>query len=203
LAAAGRNRSQNRGDAFEPDEENGRVGLSFLMVNAVPHDGRDVRATSGASLADIEAVYRSSFARLLAVAAMVCGDAEEGREAVQEGFVRAIRRRDSYRGEAPLEAWLWRVVVNTAQSAVQRPRAIPVGDAPEAGHEPAGVDDAMLGALGALPVRQRTVLFLRFYADLDYRTIADILEIGVGTVGSTLNAALAALRRGMAREVAE
>jgi RNA polymerase sigma factor (sigma-70 family) len=61
----------------------------------------------------------------------------------------------------------------------------------------------MLGVLGGLPVRQRTVLFLRFYADLDYRTIADVLDIGVGTVGSTLNAALAALRREMAREVAE
>lgn len=173
------------------------------MVTVLPHDGQEIRAASGASLAEIEAVYRSSFGRFLAVAAMVCGDAEEGREAVQEGFVRAIRRRDSYRREAPLEAWLWRVVVNTAQSAAQRPRSVPVRDVPETGRDPAGVDNAMLGMLGALPVKQRTVLFLRFYADLDYRTIADILEIGVGTVGSTLNAALAGLRRGMAREAAE
>jgi len=177
--------------------------VSYLIVSVLPHDSQEIRAASGASLAEIEAVYQSSFARLLAVAAMVCGDAEEGREAVQEGFVRAIRRRDSYRGEAPLEAWLWRVVVNTAQSSAQRPRSIPVGDIPGAGHDPAGMDDAMLGVLGGLPVRQRTVLFLRFYADLDYRTIADVLDIGVGTVGSTLNAALAALRREMAREVAE
>jgi DNA-directed RNA polymerase specialized sigma24 family protein len=173
------------------------------VVNALPHDGREIRVVPGASLAQIEEVYRSAFPRLLAVAAMVCGDAEDGREAVQEGFARAIRQRASYRGEAPLEAWLWRVVVNTAQSAATRSRPLPVADVPETGLGPDGVDDAVLGVLGALPMRQRTVLFLRFYADLDYRTIADVLEIEIGTVGSTLNAALAAMRRAMARKVAE
>ena len=45
-----------------------------------------------------------------------------------------------------------------------------------------------------LPERQRLVLFLRYYADLDYRAIASAVGISVGTVGSTLNAAHAALR---------
>jgi DNA-directed RNA polymerase specialized sigma24 family protein len=39
------------------------------------------------------------------------------------------------------------------------------------------------------------VLFLRYYADLDYRRIAEVLEIRPGTVGATLNQAHAALRR--------
>ena len=153
-------------------------------------------------MAQIEAVYRASFARFLAVAAMVCSDAEEGREAVQEGFARAIRRRGSYRGEAPLEVLA--LAGGREHSAVGRAAAAadPVGDIPEAPNVDE-MDDAVLGALGALPVRQRTVLFLRYYADLDYRTIADVLEIEVGTVGSTLNAALAVLRRGMARRVKE
>ena len=45
-----------------------------------------------------------------------------------------------------------------------------------------------------LPERQRLVLFLRYYADLDYRQIADALGIRRGTVGATLNQAHAALR---------
>ena len=45
-----------------------------------------------------------------------------------------------------------------------------------------------------LPERQRLVLFLRYYADLDYRATASVVGISVGTVGSTLNAAHAALR---------
>jgi RNA polymerase sigma factor (sigma-70 family) len=46
-----------------------------------------------------------------------------------------------------------------------------------------------------LPSRQREALFLRYYADLDYRTVAEVLGIEVGTVSATLNAAHQALRR--------
>lgn len=96
-----------------------------------------------------------------------------------------------------MEAWIWRIVVNTARSAARRPRPVPVGDVPEqAGEEEARVEAWRL--LERLPARQRTVLFLRFYADLDYRMIAAVLEMEVGTVGSTLNSGLAALRRAMA-----
>jgi RNA polymerase sigma factor (sigma-70 family) len=49
--------------------------------------------------------------------------------------------------------------------------------------------------VGALPERQRLVLFLRYYADLDYEGIADALDISSGTVGATLNQAHAALRK--------
>jgi hypothetical protein len=41
--------------------------------------------------------------------------------------------------------------------------------------------------IAALPDRQREVLFLRYYADLDYRTVADVLGIAVGTVSATLS----------------
>jgi RNA polymerase sigma factor (sigma-70 family) len=57
--------------------------------------------------------------------------------------------------------------------------------------------DSGLALLAELPERQRAVLFLRYYAELDYRTIAEVLDMQVGTVGSTANAALAVLRRKM------
>jgi RNA polymerase sigma factor (sigma-70 family) len=155
------------------------------------------RQRVGASLEEIEAVYRARFPRFLAVAVMECGSAEEGREAVQEAFAKALRARASFQGDAPVEAWIWRIVVNTARSAARRPRPVPLEDVPER----AGAEEARAEAwrlLEPLPERQRTVLFLRFYADLDYRTIAAVLEMEVGTVGSTLNSGLAALRRGMA-----
>jgi DNA-directed RNA polymerase specialized sigma24 family protein len=43
-------------------------------------------------------------------------------------------------------------------------------------------------------------VFLRYYADLDYRTIAEVLEVELGTVSAALSAAHAALRRSI-REV--
>jgi RNA polymerase sigma factor (sigma-70 family) len=46
-----------------------------------------------------------------------------------------------------------------------------------------------------LPERQRLALFLRYYADLDYAAIADVLGIRPRTVAATLNAAHTRLRR--------
>ena len=45
-----------------------------------------------------------------------------------------------------------------------------------------------------LPERQRLVLFLRYYADLDYESIARVLAIRPGTVAATLHSAHASLR---------
>lgn len=57
-----------------------------------------------------------------------------------------------------------------------------------------GFGDPVRPAVAALPEPQRLALFLRYYADLDYAAIAATLGIREGTVGATLNAALAALR---------
>jgi RNA polymerase sigma-70 factor (ECF subfamily) len=170
------------------------------MVSALR---KQARVTVGASLADIEEAYRAGYPRFLAVAGMLCESAEDGREAVQEAFAQAIRSRGTYRGDAPLEAWLWRIVVNAARSAARQPRPVPVGEVSEQIAAQERPDDMIGGLLAALPARQRTILFLRYYADLDYSTIAKCLEIELGTVGSTLSAALAALRRGIGKEGAK
>ncbi len=168
---------------------------------ATEHETDSAVTTAGAQLADIEALYRMGHDRFVAVAAVLCGDADNGRDAVQDGFAQAIRSRASFRGEGTLEGWVWRIVVNAARSSARKPWPATVADVPERGQAPAA--EAGVDLLHALPDRQRTVLFLRYYADLDYRAIAEILDVEIGTVGSTLNAALAALRRGMARKVTE
>jgi RNA polymerase sigma-70 factor (ECF subfamily) len=61
------------------------------------------------------------------------------------------------------------------------------------GREPAG-DRELRARLAAVPERQRLVVFLRYFADLEYREIAAALGIEVGTVGATWHAAHAALR---------
>ena len=51
--------------------------------------------------------------------------------------------------------------------------------------------------IAALPERQRLAVFLRYFADLDYQSIATALEIEVGTVAATLSSARLALRRSL------
>jgi RNA polymerase sigma-70 factor (ECF subfamily) len=48
--------------------------------------------------------------------------------------------------------------------------------------------------IASLPERQRLAIYLRYYADLDYRAIAAVLAVRVGTVSATLSAAHNRLR---------
>jgi RNA polymerase sigma factor (sigma-70 family) len=148
----------------------------------------------GASLEELEALYRSRFDVFARVAASVAGDGDRARDAVQEAFAAAVRKRGSFRGDGPLEAWVWRIVLNTARSEVRRstPAADRVDRALTNGQPERDVE--LRVALARLPERQRTAVFLRYYADLDYAAIGEALGIADGTVAATLNAAHAALR---------
>ena len=147
----------------------------------------------GASLDELEELYRSRFDVFARVAASVTGDSERARDAVQEAFATAVRKRGSFRGEGLLEAWIWRIVLNAARSDVRR--SIPAVDYEQAATNGHPERDAELrAALARLPERQRTAVFLRYYADLDYVAIGEALGIRTGTVAATLNAAHTALR---------
>jgi len=157
------------------------------------------RASAGAGLDEIEAIYRRRLARLQRLATAITGSREAGCDAVQDAFARAVHRRAEFRREGSLEGWLWRIVVTTARDAAERlaaTRELPLEDDTEAGsvfgasHFP-----EVRRVIALLPERQRLVLFLRYYADLDYEAIAVALEVSRGTVGATLNAAHASLRR--------
>ena len=146
-----------------------------------------------ASLDELEGLYRSRFDVFARVAASLTGDSERARDAVQEAFATALRKRRSFRGEGPLEAWVWRIVLNAARMDVRR--SIPaIGDDEPAANGHPERDAELRVALARLPERQRTAVFLRYYADLDYAAIGEALGIRTGTVAATLNAAHAALR---------
>ena len=152
-------------------------------------------SADGASLEEIEHLYRSGYRRFVRMSAALTGDAERAHDAVQDAFASAIRHRKSYRGEGPLEAWLWRAVVNASLAARRRSE---FAGPPVTSNVPAngGPPDRLLSTwISSLPERQRLVVFLRHYADLDYRAIAEALSIEVGTVSATLSAAHASLRR--------
>jgi RNA polymerase sigma-70 factor (ECF subfamily) len=140
--------------------------------------------------ASIEALYRAEFARFARFARAVTGDRESALEAVQEGFADALRKADRFRGAGSLEAWVWSCVLNRARKA--RPRHRP--DAPAQPSRVSETDPDLRARLAALPERQRHVVFLRYFADLGYREIAETLGIEVGTVSATLHAAHASLR---------
>jgi RNA polymerase sigma factor (sigma-70 family) len=147
------------------------------------------------SVARLEALYRERYEHFARVAGAIAGDAESGHDAVQLGFASALRHRGSFRDDGPLEAWVWRIVVNEAKR-LARSRVLVAEAADEPVANGAAHDEHGLRPwIAALPERQRAALFLRYYADLPYAQIAEILDMEVGTVSATLSAAHARLRQ--------
>jgi len=149
----------------------------------------------GADLDEIEALYRGRFDAFIRTATAICGDPDAGRDAVQEAFASAVRKRSTFRRDGTLEAWLWSIIVNEARSRARRRDPVPGMPTAPSEDGRGSETDALRAALAALPERQRLAAFLRYYADLDYAGIAAVLGISPGTVGATLNAAHAALRQ--------
>jgi RNA polymerase sigma-70 factor (ECF subfamily) len=102
-----------------------------------------------------------------------------------------LRATGQYSGRGSLEGWVWRIVLRTALE--QRPDEElridvldPIFVEPER-------DLELTTALRELPPRRRLIVFLRYFADLPYQTIAEALEIDEGTVAATLAQAKHAL----------
>lgn len=142
---------------------------------------------------------------LLAFATALVGDPHQAEDVVQDVLVKAHRswaritrtdRPDLYvRRMVVNEVTSWRRrwhvrTVSTPGADVLTSRATPTPDHATA----VVVADDLRGRLSALPPRQRAVLVLRYYEDLDDAEIADVLAVAEGTVRSTASRALAALR---------
>ena len=148
------------------------------------------------SLGEIERIYRRRGSGFLRLALATTGDIERAHDALQEGFARAIRSRHTFRGSGHIEAWVARCVINAAHDAVRKAIDLAGDPWPVDGevHPPgSGADLIVREAVARLPQRQRDALFLRYYLDFDYRSIAEALGVEKGTVSATLHAAKTAL----------
>jgi RNA polymerase sigma factor (sigma-70 family) len=146
----------------------------------------------GIPLEAIEAVYRRRVDDFFRFALAKTGDPERARDAVQEGFARAIRGRATFHGTGQLEAWVARCVTNAAHDLTRALSRMQVEPQDVAADSMTASDDGgsvIRDAVRRLPRRQRDALFLRYYLDFDHRAIAEALDVEVGTVSATLHAA--------------
>jgi RNA polymerase sigma factor (sigma-70 family) len=159
----------------------------------------------------LDAAYR--FARWLSRAP---GDADD---VVQEAVLRAYRGFDSLRGH-DTKSWLLAIVRNCHSTAVRQNRRrafVPlpdehdardghalVADAPDPQQASMLADDARTldELILALPDDYREVLILREIEELDYREIAQVINVPIGTVMSRLSRARAALKKNWHLQVA-
>jgi RNA polymerase sigma factor (sigma-70 family) len=148
---------------------------------------------------DLERLYERRYRSFRHGAAAIVGDYDRAHDVVQDAFARALASREDFRGGSP-EAWLWTIVKRQALDARRPGRELAWQDAFELAAEDPDRDPELAEALRRLPARRRLVVFLRYFADLQYDEIARLCEIDQGTVGATLAAAHADLRRALETE---
>lgn len=130
--------------------------------------------------------------RMWGVAVRTLDHPEDAADAVQEALVAAFRRAASYRGEASVRTWLYRIVVNACIDRIrleQRRPTVPWPDGDLAGRarDHAGelaVRMAVNDALALLPFEQRVAVVLVDVEGWPLADVADVLEVPVGTVKS-------------------
>jgi RNA polymerase sigma-70 factor (sigma-E family) len=129
------------------------------------------------------------------------GDRQLAEDLVAEAFTRAWASWSRVRRHPAPAAWVVRTALNTRVSWWRRRRREVPADADVAAGavhpEDPALDPRLLTALRRLPQRQREVVVLRVFLDLDTRTTADALGIAPGTVTAHLARAVAALRENL------
>ncbi|RTL62403.1 MAG: SigE family RNA polymerase sigma factor [Pseudonocardiaceae bacterium] len=135
---------------------------------------------------------------------LMCGDWHRADDHAQAAFValhrhwRRIRGRDDVR---VLDAWVRRTLMRSVVDESRRPwrrerftsevpDAVPTRDAGDG----VATRETLVTALRSVPSRQRAVLVLRYFDDLDVAATAEALGCSVGTVKSQTSHGLAALR---------
>jgi RNA polymerase sigma-70 factor, ECF subfamily len=129
--------------------------------------------------------------RLYTLSARVLGSANEAADAVQETFLRAWLRLDTFRGDARFSTWLYRICVNAAHDLRARRGAEPA-DEIDAAADPrdafAGreLSGALQHALNALDEPYRTAVVLFDVLGCSYEEIAEMTGVAEGTVKSRI-----------------
>jgi RNA polymerase sigma-70 factor, ECF subfamily len=155
---------------------------------------------------EFEDLYQASYGRIVALLVAVLGDRQEAEDAAQEAFARALARWPRLSTYDVPEAWVRQVALRLAVDSGRRLRrafrlsARLTGARPAPAPEPG--DSVAFSALGSalmrLPLREREVLVLHYFADMTAESIAAERGLPAGTV----KARLAAGRRRLERELA-
>ncbi|MBC9730504.1 SigE family RNA polymerase sigma factor [Streptomyces sp. TRM68367] len=171
-----------------------------------PHGGAAYREDSGErrrslSEAEFTAYVQERRASLYATAYHLTGDRFEAEDLLQSALFSTYKAWDRISDKAAVGGYLRRTMTNLHISAWRRRKLseYPTEELPET----PGDTDAMRGtelrtvlwqALARLPELQRTMLVLRYYEGRTDPEIAEILDISVGTVKSSIWRSLRRLR---------
>ena len=158
-------------------------------------------------LAAFEEIYRTHAGRLFSVACRLLGNPTDAEDLVQEIFMAAHRKLDTFRGEAALGTWLYRLATNLCLDHL-RSRSGRSSQLTDSIDDEQGLFDSSTSglaeqtvskmdlerALAKLPDGCRAAFVLHDIEGLEHREVADVLGIAEGTSKSQVHKARMKLR---------
>lgn len=125
---------------------------------------------------------------------------EDADDILQNTFIKAWANLDSFRGEARLGTWLYRIAVNEALNFLQRQKnTTTINDAPAAVVSRLQADAYFDGdemelqlqaAIAGLPEKQRAVFLLKYYEDMKYEEMSRVMDTSVGALKASYHHAV-------------
>jgi RNA polymerase sigma-70 factor (ECF subfamily) len=138
----------------------------------------------------LDDLYNASYRRLVVQLYALCGDLADAEDAVQEGFVTALRKQRQLAAVHNPEAWIRTTAVNHLRSRWRHAAVVrkyqPRVPGPQVPVEVGPEHVAIVSALASVDPDQRQVVVLHYLADLGTAEIAAELRIPEGTVKSRL-----------------
>jgi RNA polymerase sigma-70 factor (ECF subfamily) len=187
-------------DAYNPASDS-----YDAAVVPVPDEELLEKARAGDLDAFAELVHRYE-RRVRSVLARLLDDERDVEESAQDVFVQAWRNLSTYRGDAALFTWLYRIAVNEALMRKRR-KQVALAELDEGAvgaAEPEVEEKWLLVRVRALPDELRLPLVLRDLVGLSNQEVADVLELSLGATKSRIHRARMQIRAELeAREASE
>jgi len=147
-----------------------------------------------------EMIIRTQSRTLFAIAYGILQNREEAEDVAQDVLVKAWKTRWRVRDPEKFPAWLAAIARHQAHDVFRKRRTVPLSEETiEAiGPEPTdtiSLDQQLHSALAALPELHRAALTLRYFEEMDYRTIEKTLGLTNGALRGILGRALASMRK--------
>lgn len=162
------------------------------MASDLESDRNLTERARGGDPAAWRTIYDSTCDRLFAFLCYQIGDRDEARDVLQETYLQAFRRLETYRGEAPLEVWLrsialgrsldWkRVILHRIKRTVRLQESSALVEPDIQGVRFDSENGVLHQALGKLSHHQRAALLLREWEGRSFQEIAELLGCAEST----------------------
>jgi RNA polymerase sigma-70 factor, ECF subfamily len=165
-----------------------------------PSEREQYRAAIHGDRQAFEMIIGTHSRTLFAIAYGVLQNREEAEDVVQDSLIKAWKTRWRVRNAEKFPAWLATIARHRAHDIFRKRRSVPLAEQmtepiESSPADTSGLDQQLHSALAALPELHRTALTLRYFEEMDYRTIENTLGLTNGALRGILGRALAAMRK--------